>query len=254
MRAVVTGANRGLGFEVSRQLIERGYEVVVTARDEDEARAAAEQLGSRHSLALDVADRHSVTRAATTLANLGPVDALINNAGVSFDGFDRELATKTLAVNTWGTADVTDALRTLLGPNSNVVMVSSGMGALQRLGAPLRARLLSATLDRPALQDMGAEFLTAIEQGHLERSGFPRNAYGVSKALLNALTRIYAAQWRAEGPRVNAVCPGWVRTRMGGLGAPRSLEQGARGIVWAATLGSGAPRGAFFRDAEPIEW
>src|SRR5690606_15592727 len=107
------------------------------------------------------------------------------------------------------------------------------------------------TLDRARLDALVDEFVARVEKGDL--GGWPRNAYSVSKAALNAFARI-AARELGPGRHVNAVCPGWVRTRMGGPAASRSLEQGARGIVWAATLGPEGPTGGFFRDGERIEW
>jgi NAD(P)-dependent dehydrogenase (short-subunit alcohol dehydrogenase family) len=141
----------------------------------------------------------------------------------------------------------------LLAPGANVVMVSSGMGTLDHLSAELSARFQDPMLDRAGLDALVETFLTAVRGGS-SLGGFPRNAYSVSKVALNAYTRLLAPELESRGIRVNAVCPGWVRTRMGGSGASRSVEQGARGIVWAATLGQGGPSGGFFRDGRTIDW
>jgi NAD(P)-dependent dehydrogenase (short-subunit alcohol dehydrogenase family) len=132
-------------------------------------------------------------------------------------------------------------------------MVSSGMGELSRFSAELRRRFLDPALTREALDELVREFLAEVAADRPGLGGFPRNAYSVSKAALNAFTRILSRELE-PGQRVNAVCPGWVRTRMGGSSATRSLEQGAKGIVWAATLGPNGPNGRFFRDARPIDW
>ena len=96
------------------------------------------------------------------------------------------------------------------------------------------------------------ELEAGVKAGRHEREGWPSSAYRVSKAALNALTRILARQ--STRVHVNAVCPGWVKTDMGGTGASRTVEHGARGIVWAATLDAAGPHGGFFRDARPIPW
>jgi len=133
-------------------------------------------------------------------------------------------------------------------------MVSSGMGELSHLSKELGERLLAEDLSRDEIERIATEFVEAVKRGNPSAAGFPSNAYSVSKALMNAFTRVLARELAGSGKRVNAVCPGWVKTRMGGAGAPRSLKQGASGIVWAATLGSGGPNGGFFRDAKPIAW
>jgi carbonyl reductase 1 len=133
-------------------------------------------------------------------------------------------------------------------------MVSSGMGELSRLSPELRNRLLSPTLSRAEIEHVADEFLNAVTRGDPGAAGFPSNAYSVSKALMNAFTRVFARDLVGTGQRINAVCPGWVKTRMGGSSAPRGLEQGASGIVWAATLNPGDPNGGFFRDAKAIAW
>ena len=160
-------------------------------------------------------------------------------------------------MNYFGAAHLTDALWPLLAPGACVAMVSSGMGECAGLPAALRARLEAPGLTRAALEALLAEFVAAAERGDVTAHGFPRSAYTVSKAALNALTQILAREWAlhgAHGPRINAVCPGWVRTDMGGRSASRSVRTGARGIVWAATLPPDGPSGGFFRDGKAIPW
>jgi NAD(P)-dependent dehydrogenase (short-subunit alcohol dehydrogenase family) len=126
------------------------------------------------------------------------------------------------------------------------------MGELSAYSSELRTRFLDPELDIGALVALIEEFVAGVKVNQHERHGWPSSAYRVSKAALNALTRILARD--SARVRVNSVCPGWVRTDMGGRGASRDVEQGAHGIVWAATLGEGGPHGGFFRDGKPIAW
>jgi NAD(P)-dependent dehydrogenase (short-subunit alcohol dehydrogenase family) len=147
---------------------------------------------------------------------------------------------------------VTEAFRARLTPSANIVMVSSGMGELRSFSPELRRRLLDPLLTFEVLDELARDFVERVRSGR-DLGGFPRNAYSVSKAALNAFVRLLSREL-PSGQRVNAVCPGWVRTRMGGAGASRTVEKGASGIVWAATLEDGGPNGGFFRDARPIDW
>ena len=259
--AVVTGANRGLGLETAHSLAKRGYRVWLTGRDGQSTEQAATALRSQgldvQAALLDVVDADTVSAFAQRIASEPPISALVNNAGASFSGFDEGVAERTLDSNYRGPARVTDALWTRLAPNASIVMVSSGMGELGNFSAELHERLLSPELSRAQIEDIAAEFVAAVGRGTQATSGFPSNAYSVSKALLNAFTRVLARELQGSPRRVNAVCPGWVKTRMGGNSAPRSLKEGASGIVWAATLAEAteAPaNGGFFRDAKAIPW
>uniref|UniRef100_B8HSU7 Short-chain dehydrogenase/reductase SDR n=1 Tax=Cyanothece sp. (strain PCC 7425 / ATCC 29141) TaxID=395961 RepID=B8HSU7_CYAP4 len=232
--AVVTGGNRGIGFAVSRQLGQQGFQVVLTSRDEARGTTAAQQLQSEGlevlSYPLDVTQAESVDRFATWLQQqFGRLDVLVNNAGVLLDGqdspdgslFKAQLSTlqQTLQTNLYGPLLLCQRLVPLMQAHHSgrVVNVSSGAGQLT---------------------DMN--------------SGYP--TYRISKTALNALTRILAQELQGSNILVNAVCPGWVRTDMGGAIAPRSPEQGADTIVWLATLPDGGPTGGFFRDRQPIPW
>lgn len=228
--ALVTGANRGIGREVARQLAQRGYTVVVSARDPEQAeRAAAEIAGSTGgetiALALDVADPQSLTRAgARVRESPGRLDVLVNNAGVGTDfGVagtepDFEAIQRALETNFYGAYRLTIALLDLLRASGHprIVNVSSGMGGVAEMG------------------------------------GWSPG-YRVSKAALNALTRILSTELAGEGFLINSACPGFVKTDMGApMGAQKPVEEGAAGIVWLATLPDGGPTGGFFRDGKPV--
>jgi NAD(P)-dependent dehydrogenase (short-subunit alcohol dehydrogenase family) len=224
--ALVTGANRGIGREVARQLAERDHTVILTARDGDKARAAAEELtGDVRSLALDVADPASIAAAAELVRDdPGSLDVLVNNAGAGADfgvpGADPDFDAiqQSLDTNFFGAYRLTVALLPLLrrSEHPRIVSVSSGMGGVAEMG------------------------------------GWSPG-YRVSKASLNAMTRILSAELADEGMLVNSACPGFVATDMGGpMGATKSVADGAAGVVWLATLPDRGPSGGFFRDGEPV--
>jgi len=247
--ALVTGSNRGLGLETCKQLAARGYRVILTSRDAAGARVAASN-GLEHRL-LDVTSDASVSALVSSLAEMR-LDVLVNNAGIALDGFNEDVARRTIETNFFGALRVTTALTPILAPRANVVMVSSGLGELSTVSSSLRRTLLDPGLDRDKLSSMMRTYVDAVARGKHRELGWPSSAYGASKVALNTLTRILAREqptWK-----VNAACPGWVRTAMGGSGAPRDVEEGAASIVFAATLDDDGPTGGFFRDGRAIEW
>jgi NAD(P)-dependent dehydrogenase (short-subunit alcohol dehydrogenase family) len=236
--ALVTGANKGIGREVARQLAARGFRVVLGARRPEAGQQAAAELGTGFDrlttgigrvefLEIDVADAASITRAAQQLAALvDHLDVLVNNAGILEDGtataldVDAAVVRRTFETNTLGPLLVTQAMLPLL------------------LKAPGGARIINVSSGAGALGEM--------------TSWAP--AYSISKTALNAVTRQFAAVLRTQRIAVNSVCPGWVRTDMGGAGATRALEQGADTIVWLATEAPLSLTGGFLRDRKSIEW
>jgi NAD(P)-dependent dehydrogenase (short-subunit alcohol dehydrogenase family) len=226
--ALVTGANRGIGFEVCRQLGRLGLRIVLTARDPERGRRAtarlvAEKLDVRFAV-MDVSDRAAVVSCAERVREAGVhVDVLVNNAGEYPTGpvlrTTPEVFRRTLDTNFFGAVWTCQAFVPAMvrAGYGRVVNVSSGYGAF------------AEELEGPAA------------------------AYSISKAALNALTLKLATEVRGD-VKVNAVCPGWVRTRMGGPGATVPVEEGADTIVWLATLPAGGPNGGFFRARRRIAW
>jgi NAD(P)-dependent dehydrogenase (short-subunit alcohol dehydrogenase family) len=223
--ALVTGANRGIGLAVARGLGERGFRVLLGARDPErgeQAEAALRIAGhDARAVVLDVADAATVGPALA--AAEGRLDVLVNNAGIYPGGrpseLDLDVAERAWQVNALGAWRVAEAAVPLMraGAWGRIVNVSSEAGSLASMDASMPA-------------------------------------YNVSKAALNAITRVLAADLRGTGILVNAVCPGWARTDMGGPGAPRSPEQGAASVLWAVDLPDDGPTGGFFRDGRPVPW
>jgi NAD(P)-dependent dehydrogenase (short-subunit alcohol dehydrogenase family) len=232
--ALVSGANRGIGFEIVRQLARLGVLAVIGARDPKDGMAAAEKLKPEGLdipvVALDVDQDGSAAQAVAEVKRIyGRLDVLVNNAAILIDepgGFKASLfdlkadtLRRTMETNLLGPMRLIQAAAPLMREQAygRIVNVSSGAGQLA---------------------DMGG--------------GYP--AYRMSKTALNALTRIAAAELGGGNIKVNAMCPGWVRTDMGGANATRSPEEGADTAVWLATLPDDGPTGGFFRDRKPIAW
>ncbi|MEO0468752.1 MAG: SDR family oxidoreductase [Bacteroidota bacterium] len=226
--ALVTGANRGIGYECVRQLAQKGYRTILTSRKPQNGASALNRLSKfsdrLHYHQLDVGDDDSINHLKQVITKeFGRLDILINNAGINYDTWqtakeaDMRVVDDTLTVNLMGPWKMVQAFLPLMQKNGygRIVNVSSGAGAIEGMGA-----------------------------------GTP--AYSISKAALNVLTIKLGAELRGSNILVNAVCPGWVRTDMGGSAAPRSVAEGAKGIIWAAELPANGPSGGLFRDGKAI--
>jgi len=226
---LITGANRGIGFETARQLAARGFTVVVGARSEQDGQKAVQQLqtlGKASLLVVDVSNSKSIALAASKFASIGQLDVLINDAGIYPDEgtsiltISREQMESTFQTNTFGALEMTQAFLPYLkksSPTARVINVSSGYGQLNGLSANVPS-------------------------------------YCLSKLALNGITIMLAEALKEYTIAVNSMCPGWVRTDMGGSSAPRSVQEGADTAVWLATEANQRLTGKFFRDRKEIGW
>jgi NAD(P)-dependent dehydrogenase (short-subunit alcohol dehydrogenase family) len=228
--AIVTGANRGLGFETCRQLAQQGYQVILTSRDKRKGEQAVKEIAKSGLLVLyhplDVQSETSVTQLRDfVLRDIGRLDVLVNNAAVLLDESRGVLGTKI------------EIFRNTMDTN---------------LFGPLR--MCQAFVPIMLEHDYGRVVNVSSDAGQLARMTDYAPAYAISKTALSALTVHVANAARGMDILVNAVHPGWVRTDMGGRHAPRSVEDGADTIVWLATLPAGGPTGKFFCDRTLFDW
>jgi NAD(P)-dependent dehydrogenase (short-subunit alcohol dehydrogenase family) len=228
--ALVTGGNRGIGYELVKQLALNGFHVILTSRNPEMGHQAAQKLKKSDldvSFAgMDVNNQASIQQEANTVKEqYGRLDVLINNAGVYLDEnetlltMNPSILEETMATNFFGVYHVLYSFIPLMQKQGygRIINVSSGYGEMREMSA----------------QGVGA--------------------YKLSKLALNGLTQLIAAELKGD-IKINAVCPGWVSTDMGGSSAPRTPEQAAKSILWLATIGPDGPNGGFFRDGKPISW
>ena len=228
--ALVTGGNRGIGYDLVKQLAQKGFKVILASRDPDMGHEATQKLKESNLdvslLVMDVNNQESIRQAAITVnERYGKLDVLINNAGVYLDenkklvAMDPSILEKTMATNFFGVYHVIRSFIPLMEKQGygRIINVSSEYGAMSEMSYP----------------GVGA--------------------YKLSKFALNGLTRLVAAEIN-DDIKINAVDPGWVSTDMGGPSAPRTPKQAAHSILWLATIGPEGPNGGFFRDGIRIDW
>lgn len=227
--ALITGANKGIGFEIARQLLKKDFHVILSGRDELSLTEALNQLKKEFSSAemilMDISKSDSVKTAAKILAKRNiQLDVIINNAAIlhrddySLIVQSNDVLKTTIDTNCYGPMRVIHAFLSLMKTPGRIINLSSEGGSMS------------------------------------EPVGGWAPAYCVSKTMLNSLTRQLAFELLEKGISVNAVCPGWVRTEMGGKSAPRSIEHGAETPVWLASEASHELTGKFFRDKSEIKW
>jgi NAD(P)-dependent dehydrogenase (short-subunit alcohol dehydrogenase family) len=224
--SIVTGGNRGIGLEVCRQLAALGHRVALGSRRLEAGRRAAAAIeGAVEAVELDVSDPASVEAAAEwTAERFGGADVVVNNAAILYDTADRGVSVDLEIVHRGFETNLFGAWR----------MVQTFLPLLRRSE---HGRIVNVSSEGGSLASMSG--------------GAP--TYSVSKAALNALTRVLAAELRSERILVNSTCPGWVATDMGGPGG-RPVADGAASVVWAVTLPDDGPTGGFFRDGRPVPW
>jgi NAD(P)-dependent dehydrogenase (short-subunit alcohol dehydrogenase family) len=233
MTAVVTGASRGLGRAAAEALARKGYSVIMAMRNSEKKLHEIETLkkaGLKISAAeLDVSDSVSISEFISYInSTYARCDVLINNAGIFNDDrknsgsplyADIDVIKESMEVNTFGPLRLIQGIIPLMKKNGygRIVNVSSGMGSFDEM-----------------------------DRGYI--------SYRMSKTALNVITRLTSPELEGTDILINSVCPGWVKTDMGGPGAERTIEEGIGGIIWAATLPQGGPSGGFFRDGKRINW
>jgi NAD(P)-dependent dehydrogenase (short-subunit alcohol dehydrogenase family) len=225
--ALVTGANRGIGFEIAKELAEKEFLVFLTARNPEKGNKSADILKKKglkaEFLEMDVSDEKSIQHAADQFKSKSEsLNVLVNNAAILIDKGDiiklnHDALIQTITTNTIGPFLVIKAFLPFMKKGSRIINISSDSGSLHRMGSKTPA-------------------------------------YSISKTALNALTKQFAASLRSKDIAVNSVHPGWVRTDMGGLIAPRSLKKGAETPVWLSTDAPIDLTGKYLYDKKDMEW
>ncbi|CAA0815387.1 NAD(P)-binding Rossmann-fold superfamily protein [Striga hermonthica] len=270
--AVVTGSNRGIGFEIARQLASNGLTVIATSREITAGEEAVKVLKEGFNVVshqLDISDPSSIeTFVQWTKETYGSVDILVNNAGVNFNtGSDNstEFAEKVVATNFFGTKNMIKAMIPLMRPSDSgarIVNVSSRLGRLNgrrnRIGnIDLRKKLEDdESLSEDLIDQTMATFLEQVKDGSWENGGWPQvyTDYSLSKLAVNAYTRMMARRLNGQKIYINCCCPGWVKTGMTGWAGLTGPEEGADTAVWLALLSDQLPSGKFFAERREINF
>ncbi|MDX9788067.1 MAG: SDR family oxidoreductase [Desulfobacterales bacterium] len=236
--ALVTGANKGIGFEIARKLAQQGIEVLMGVRDPSKGASAKQKLAAENlpakMIEIDVTNPMAIQAAMGKIKDTyRRLDILVNNAGILIDSetsilnLDKTIFLNTLETNTFGPLLLSQAAIPIMkaGAYGRIVNVASTLGSLNDMANP----------------DSSYQSVTA-------------GAYRLSKTILNGITILLANELRGTNILVNSACPGWVRTDLGGREAPLSPAEGADTPVWLATLPDDGPTGGFFRERQPIPW
>eukprot|EP00899_Mesostigma_viride_P014500 jgi/Mesvir1/23050/Mv08167-RA.1 len=271
--ALVTGGNKGIGYEIVKQLAKKGVGVVLTARNASLGVEAQKKLKEMDGVSvefhqLDITDKESIGRCAEWLkATYGGLDILVNNAGFAYHGdvFGPEEARKTIGINYYGTVGVCDAMVPLLGARpgrrgGRIVNVASTSGKLRILKSEqLRKQFTDASLTKERLSGLMEKFIEDVRAGRHSQEGWPTSMYGISKLGMATFTRILARDLAAgrEGEDrilVNACCPGYCATDMSSWRGPKSAAEGAETPGYLALLPSSGPTGKFFASLKEEEF
>ncbi|GAA0370747.1 SDR family oxidoreductase [Bacillus horti] len=243
--ALVTGGNRGIGREISRQLALKGYHVLIGCRDAEKGRKTVEELSNDGlNIDLQVVDVNQVESIDQMIQRVkkehGRLDVLVNNAGIILDrgvsilDVEETIIKETFETNFFGVLRMIHTVVPLMKHMGygRIVNLSSGLGAFEMMSGQ------GPYKDHPLVSQIKGS----------------SSAYRISKTMLNALTSLVAHEVAGTNIKVNAVCPGSVQTDMGGSDAPSTVEEGADTAVWLATLSENGPNGGYFRDRQPIAW
>ncbi|KAL0480054.1 (+)-neomenthol dehydrogenase [Acrasis kona] len=268
--ALVSGGNKGIGYFICKQLAKTGeYKVYLAARDQERGLKAVNEInnevGNKNTefVSLDVSKDQSVDELIKKIHAKNksePIDVLINNAGIASkgSGFDQEMAKNTINVNYYGVRRLTDGLlkRKLIKQDGRIVVVSSQAGVIGSKDIPKLKPLLDVdNLSFEKIDSIAEGFIdAAADPSSVKEKGWQTNTYSTSKALVNAYIRVLSKD--LNNITINACCPGWCRTDMGGENAVRTSEEGAEVAVWLAT----APKdqidgtGCFYYDNHKIKF
>lgn len=264
--ALITGANKGIGFEICKGLlkIDKSLVILLGARDAELGQASVNALLKEFpesQIELCIVDLNKVATiekaAAEVQAKYGGLDILVNNAAMAWKGsaFNEEVARTTIAVNYFGTKDVCTHFMPLVRPHGRVVHVSSFAGSIAKYGTKVKDALLSPTLTVEQLDALMTQFIENVRDGTHAENGWPNSTYGVSKAALNALTRIQHRSPKKEGVMIYACCPGWCATDMSSNQGNKTAAQGSETPVWCALQPQQSPvKEGFYSEKTLRDW
>jgi NAD(P)-dependent dehydrogenase (short-subunit alcohol dehydrogenase family) len=262
----VTGANKGIGYGIVEALL-RDYpqfKVIMTARSLELGEASRAELLRSYPTEdrlvcaqLDITDSSSIANFVEFVRNTyGGLDIMVNNAAIRTTEFDYEIASSTVGTNFYSTVNITEAILPLIRDGGHIIHVSASLGLGSQIpGLELRERLLKPDVTREEVYALADDFLSSVAAGTWTERGWPTDSYNASKILLNCYTRVLACELKAAGKliRVNALCPGWVRTDMGGPNAKYTIAEGAATPVHLINY-EGEETGKFWRSSQLLSY